>query len=343
MTDHNNHSINHGQQGADQLLKGDEDYYKEFEDPEDYNILDRNKTVELECYQSTNVCCGSCTGFLSAWFPCFCCCFGIYLQYYIVSFAHKQLNLFLKDLIFFFKKTEDKPFVQIPQSSKSIIERFGKPIQVVDSGLFQINTCTDQVKQVSMKTRILELPQQRITTKDNIILFVDAVIYYRVIGILRAVYKIENLQVSLLDQSVASIRSIIGEMTLNDILNDKEGLALRLEYMINQVSKRWGTLVEEILFKDIALNKETQSDMAATAKQRRLGETKLISNKAEVQAAALLKQTAEILDSKAAMQVRYLEVIQNITKTTQDQVIFLPLDPTAGTVTGGGYKNQSKK
>ncbi|KAL4426908.1 hypothetical protein ABPG74_012908 [Tetrahymena malaccensis] len=311
MTDHNNHSVHHGQ-GADQLLRGDEDYFKEFDDPQDYNVLDRNKTVELECYQSMNVCCGSCTGFLSAWLPCFCCCL-------------------------------DKPFIQIPQSSKSIIERFGKPIQVVDSGLIQINTCTDQIKQVSMKTRILELPQQRITTKDNIILFVDAVIYYRVIGILRAVYKIENLQVSLLDQSVASIRSIIGEMTLNDILNDKEGLALRLEYMINQVSKRWGTLVEEILFKDIALNKETQSDMAATAKQRRLGETKLISNKAEVQAAALLKQTAEILDSKAAMQVRYLEVIQNITKTTQDQVIFLPLDPTAGTVTGGGYKNQNKK
>ncbi|EAR82705.2 SPFH domain/band 7 family protein (macronuclear) [Tetrahymena thermophila SB210] len=311
MADHNNHSAHHGQ-GADQLLAFDEDYYKEFETAEDYNVLDKNKTVELECYQSMNVCCGSCTGFLSAWLPCICCCF-------------------------------DKPFVQIPQSSKSIIERFGKPIQIVDSGLTQINTCTDQVKQVSMKTRILELPQQRITTKDNIILFVDAVIYYRVIGILRAVYRIENLQISLLDQSVASIRSIIGEMTLNEILNDKEGLALRLEYMINQVSKKWGTLVEEILFKDIALNKETQSDMAATAKQRRLGETKLISNKAEVQAAALLKQTAEILDSKAAMQVRYLEVIQNITKSAQEQVIFLPLDPTAGTVNGGGYKNQNKK
>ncbi|EGR32261.1 spfh domain band 7 family protein [Ichthyophthirius multifiliis] len=203
----------------------------------------------------------------------------------------------------------NNPFIQVKQGTKCIVERFGKPVKILDAGLHQINPNVDTIKVKSLKTQVIDLPSQKIITKDNINVTIDCCLYYRIISIPRATYKIDNLPHALMNQSIAAIRSVLGEMNLQDLLDKKDEIGDNLEELVNAQSQNWGTYVEQIFVKDIQLNKQTQDDMAAIAKQKRIGESKLISNKADVETARLLRETADILDSKAAMQIRYLEII----------------------------------
>lgn len=100
---------------------------------------------------------------------------------------------------------------------------------------------------------------------------------------------------------------------------------MELEKNIYRQVADWGVLVEETFIKDLILNLQLQQDMATATKQRRIGESKIISAKADVESAKLLREAADILDSKAAMQIRYLETIQNMTKGQNPKIMFLPL------------------
>lgn len=138
---------------------------------------------------------------------------------------------------------------------------------------------------------------------------IDTTVYYRVIDPRKAAYRVDNLNNSVEEITYATLRQICGEHTLQDLLEKRQDIADQIEKFVYDQVKRWGVYVDQIFIKDMQLTPEMQNDMASAAKQKRIGESKVISAKADVESAKLLREAADILDSKAAMQIRYLETL----------------------------------
>ncbi|KAM3127835.1 hypothetical protein pb186bvf_020066 [Paramecium bursaria] len=258
--------------------------------------------TELTCYENCLDCCGNCSGTLRAWLPCifFCC---------------------------------DNPFYAVQQSQVGLVEKFGKYARTLQPGLNQINPCTEQVTSVDLRTRVLDLERQVILTKDNISVNIDTCMYYRILGNLkqqhflqkdpvRASYRVQRLQQSVKDMTYAALRQVSGEHKLQELLENREKVQDSIESYLDKATENWGIYVEEVFIKGYDF---ITSDLAAAAKNKRIAQAKVISAQADVESAKLMKEAAEALNSKAAMQIRFLETLQMLAKGPAQKLMFLPL------------------
>lgn len=195
---------------------------------------------------------------------------------------------------------------------------------------------TDSVVLIDLKTKVATLPRQPVITKDNITLQIQTAVYYRVVDSFKVAYKLGSSNQGALnfigEMSQAALRSVGGEHTLQDMLSNRDKIAVELKGFVEHQVSPWGLLIENIFLKgsdccnlDLILDPETEKNLSAAAKQKRLSEATIISAKADVESAKMLKEAAEILDSKAAMQIRYLEMIQEIAQKPMPKLLFLNL------------------
>lgn len=120
-----------------------------------------------------------------------------------------------------------------------------------------------------------------------------------------------------------------GEHILQELLESREKLQDAIEQALDKATDGWGIFVDEVFIKDMQLTAELQSQLAATAKNQRLAQAKVISAQADTEAAKLMREAADFLDNKAAMQIRFLETLQMISKGPNQKILFLPLSPDA--------------
>jgi regulator of protease activity HflC (stomatin/prohibitin superfamily) len=113
---------------------------------------------------------------------------------------------------------------------------------------------------------------------------------------------------------------------LQTVVTDREGLAAEIQDIMEATAERWGVVIESILLKDITFAEELQTLLSSAATQKRIGESKVISARAEVDAAKLMRQAADILASPAAMQIRQLDALQNMAKNAGSKVVFVPMN-----------------
>lgn len=121
------------------------------------------------------------------------------------------------------------------------------------------------------------------------------------------------------------------------MVQDREGVALQVEEIVEAVAEKWGVAVESILIKDIAISPELQESLSSAATQQRIGQSKIIGAQAEVEAAKLMRQAADILSSEAALQIRELEALQSMAKSSNTKTIFIPMHLHSG----GGYRGHA--
>ncbi|CRK08589.1 hypothetical protein BN1723_008978 [Verticillium longisporum] len=121
-----------------------------------------------------------------------------------------------------------------------------------------------------------------------------------------------------------TLRHVIGARILQDVIERREEIAQSIGEIIEDVAAGWGVQVESMLIKDIIFSQELQESLSMAAQSKRIGESKIIAAKAEVEAAKLMRQAADILSSAPAMQIRYLEAMQAMAKSANSKVIFLP-------------------
>lgn len=122
----------------------------------------------------------------------------------------------------------------------------------------------------------------------------------------------------------------MGNRTLQDSIEHREQVAEEIRNVIDATAASWGVNVESILIKDVILGPEVLTNMSAAATQKRLGESKVIAAQAEVNSAKLMREAADILNSPAAMQIRYLETLQTMSSNAGVKVIFMPTDVGSG-------------
>jgi erythrocyte band 7 integral membrane protein len=124
------------------------------------------------------------------------------------------------------------------------------------------------------------------------------------------------------------------------VVTEREAIAFEIAEIVGDVADNWGVSIEGILIKDIIFSPEVSASLSSAAQQKRLGESKVIAARAEVDAARLMRQAADILASPAAMQIRQLEALQQMAKTAQSKVVFVPMQLQSDVI--GQYAQQNQ-
>lgn len=161
-------------------------------------------------------------------------------------------------------------------------------------------------------------------TKDNVTLHLTSVIYYHITSPHKAAFGISNIRQALVERTQTTLRHVVGARVLQDVIERREEIAQSIGEIIEDVASGWGVQVESMLVKDIIFSNELQDSLSMAAQAKRIGESKVIAARAEVESAKLMRQAADILSSAPAMQIRYLEAMQAMAKTANSKVIFLP-------------------
>ncbi|TFY50843.1 hypothetical protein EVJ58_g10867 [Rhodofomes roseus] len=217
------------------------------------------------------------------------------------------------------------PFRNIPQGSVGLVTRFGKFYKSVDPGLVQINPCTESARIVDVKIQIISIGRQNVITRDNVDVEIDSVMYFQIINPYRATFGITDLRQALTERAQTTLRHVVGARAVQSVVTEREAIAFEIAEIVGDVADKWGVAVEGILIKDIVFSADVSASLSSAAQQKRIGESKVIAARAEVDAARLMRQAADILASPAAMQIRQLEALQAMAKTAQSKVVFVPM------------------
>lgn len=218
------------------------------------------------------------------------------------------------------------PYKQVPQGFAGIQRRFGKAYRVVDPGVYFINCMSEQMELMDIKLQITDVPRQYVTTKDNVVINIDSVVYWRVIDPFIAKFHVANINSSLMQRTLSTLRDSIGSHTLQEVIENREEIARSIKELITPIAVGWGVDVEAMLINDLRFTVELQENLSSVAKQQKIGESKVIAAKAEVDAAKLFREASEILNTPAAMQIRHLDTMIDMARSKDSKIIFTPED-----------------
>ncbi|KAF9238784.1 hypothetical protein BU15DRAFT_88231 [Melanogaster broomeanus] len=233
------------------------------------------------------------------------------------------------------------PFRNVQQGSVGLVTRFGQFYKSVDPGLVQVNVCTESLRVVDVKIQISPIGRQTVITRDNVNVEMqnsDSVIYFQITNPYRAAFGITDLRQALIERAQTTLRHVVGARAVQSVVTEREAIAFEIAEIVGDVADKWGVAIEGILIKDIIFSPEVSASLSSAAQQKRLGESKVIAARAEVDSARLMRQAADILASPAAMQIRQLEALQQMAKSANSKVVFVPMQlqsDIVGQLTGG--------
>jgi len=216
------------------------------------------------------------------------------------------------------------PYKPVAQGNVGLVTKFGRFARAVDPGLVKINPLSEQLVQIDVKIQIVEVPKQVCMTKDNVNLTLTSVIYYHITSPHKAAFGISNIRQALIERTQTTLRHVIGARILQDVIERREEIAQSIKEIIDDTASGWGVEVESMLIKDLIFDQGLQDSLSMAAQSKRTGEAKVITARAEVESAKLMRQAADILSSAPAMQIRYLEAMQSMAKSSNSKVIFMP-------------------
>ena len=137
--------------------------------------------------------------------------------------------------------------------------------------------------------------------------FSDSVIYFQICNPYRAAFGITDLRQALIERAQTTLRHVVGARAVQSVVTEREAIAFEIAEIVGDIADKWGVAIEGILIKDIIFSHEVSASLSSAAQQKRIGESKVIAARAEVDSARLMRQAADILASPAAMQIRQLE------------------------------------
>jgi regulator of protease activity HflC (stomatin/prohibitin superfamily) len=186
----------------------------------------------------------------------------------------------------------------------------------------------ERMVKVSMRTEVLDVPSQDVITKDNVSVKVSAVVYFRVINPMRAIVEVENYRYATSQLAQTTLRSVLGQAELDELLSEREKLNARLQTNIDAHTDPWGMKVAMVEVKHVDLPQEMQRAMARQAEAEREKRAKIIHAQGEEQAAAQLSAAADqISRNPVTLQLRYLQTLTEIAAEKNSTIIFpLPIE-----------------
>jgi len=224
---------------------------------------------------------------------------------------------------------------------RGVIFRLGRLIGregVKGPGLILLIPIVDKMVKVSLRTVVLDVPPQDIITQDNVSVKVNAVVYFRVIEPQKAIVQVENFLAATSQISQTTLRSVLGQSELDDLLSQREKINHKLQQIIDAQTEPWGVKVTNVEVKQIDLPQEMQRAMAKQAEAERERRSKVIAAEGEFQASQRLADAAKILsDQPSALTLRYLQTLREIATEKNSTTIFpIPIDLLKPFLKGSG-------
>jgi regulator of protease activity HflC (stomatin/prohibitin superfamily) len=208
---------------------------------------------------------------------------------------------------------------------RGVIFRLGKLLRAKGPGLITLIPIVDRMVKVDLRVVVLGVPKQEMMTRDNVPVTVDAVVYFRVVEPQAAITRVENFlgATSLIAQT--TLRSVIGQAELDELLSQRDRINQRLQEIIDRHTEPWGIKVTAVEVKDVALPDTMKRAMAGQAESERERRAKIIDAEGEFQAAAKLVEAGRMMAAQpVALQLRFLQTLREIS-TERSRVTFLPL------------------
>jgi regulator of protease activity HflC (stomatin/prohibitin superfamily) len=226
---------------------------------------------------------------------------------------------------------------------RAVVFRLGRMLPTPKGpGLVLILWPIDRMVRISMRTVVLDVPPQDVITKDNVSVKVNAVVYFRVLEPNKAVVEVENYNYATSQLAQTTLRSVLGQAELDELLSEREKLNDQLQTIIDEQTDPWGIKVSSVEVKHVDLPQEMQRAMARQAEAEREKRAKVIHAEGEKQAAVNLADAANIISkNKVTLQLRYLQTLTDIATERNSTILFpLPLDLVRpfleGPLVGGG-------
>jgi len=191
-------------------------------------------------------------------------------------------------------------------------------------GLFLLVPVRDKMIKVDLRTVTMDVPPQDIITRDNVPARVNAVVYFRILDPNKAVIEVENYVLATSQISQTTLRSVLGQKDLDDLLTNRETINDELQTIIDEQTDPWGIKVSVVEVKDVEIPQQMQRAMARQAESERERRAKIITAEGEYQASERLRQAADRLDTPAALQLRLFQTMSEIA-VNQNSTIVLPI------------------
>ena len=211
---------------------------------------------------------------------------------------------------------------------RGVIFRFGRLSATRGPGIFLIIPFVDKMIKVDLRTVTLDVPPQDIITKDNVPVKVNAVAYFKVTDPEKSVISIENYRVATSQISQTTLRSVLGQAELDDLLSARDKLNKELQIIIDEQTEPWGIKVSIVEIKDVELPQTIQRAFARQAEAERERRAKIINAEGELQASEKLAAAAEVLTKfPASIQLRFLQTLKEIASEQNSTIVFpVPID-----------------
>jgi regulator of protease activity HflC (stomatin/prohibitin superfamily) len=213
----------------------------------------------------------------------------------------------------------------VKEYERGVIFRLGRVRgRAKGPGLFILIPVVDKMVKVGLRTVTLDVPPQDLITRDNVPARVTAVIYFRVVDPNKSVIEVENHVLATSQISQTTLRSVLGQKNLDDLLTNREAINEELQRIIDEQTEPWGVKVSVVEVKDVEIPSQMQRAMARQAESERERRAKIIAAEGEYQASERLRQAADRLESPTALQLRLFQTMGEIA-TEQNSTIILPI------------------
>ena len=229
----------------------------------------------------------------------------------------------------------------VNEYERGVIFRLGRVQgQAKGQGLFFLIPIVDRMVKIDLRTITMDVPPQDLITRDNVPARVNAVVYFRVVDPNKSVIEVENHVLATSQISQTTLRSVLGQKDLDDLLTDRESINEELQTIIDEQTDPWGVKVSVVEVKDVEIPQGMQRSMAGQAQAERERRAKIISAEGEYQASQRLHDAAERLESPTALQLRLFQTLTEISSENNSTVILpVPIDlfrPFLGGPNGSG-------
>jgi regulator of protease activity HflC (stomatin/prohibitin superfamily) len=216
----------------------------------------------------------------------------------------------------------------VKEYERGVIFRLGRVQgRAKGPGLIYLIPIVDKMVKVQLRTVSMAVPPQEVITRDNVPARVDAVIYFRVLDPNRSVLEVENYVLATSQISQTTLRSVLGQKDLDDLLTNREAINEELQVIIDEHTEPWGVKVSAVEVKDVEIPQAMQRSMAGQAEAERERRAKIIAAEGEYQASQRLSEAAERLASPTALQLRLFQTLAEISSEQSSTVILpVPLD-----------------
>ena len=216
----------------------------------------------------------------------------------------------------------------VREYERLVVFRLGRLLGERGPGLVLLIPIVDQAIKIGIRTVTMDVPPQDIITRDNVTVKVNAVIYFRVIDASNAVVQVENFLYATSQIAQTTLRSILGQQELDELLSEREKLNQALQQVIDRQTEPWGVKVSTVEVKNVDLPQEMQRAIARQAEAERERRAKVINAEGEYQAAARLAEAAAVIAKEpTALQLRYLQPLAEIATENNSTTIFpVPVD-----------------